>query len=132
MDHQQFLGETVAEIAGEKAGILKRNCTAIVGPQCDEALDVIESVADRIGAPLKVHGQHWHVWEEHGRLVYQDESGLLDLPMPVLIGAHQVQNAGIALAALRQLGKPDQAMEAAMTQVVWPCPIAEIASGTAC
>ena len=59
-------------------------------------MEVIEATALRLGAPVIAYGQHWHVHEEAGRLVYQDEKGLLDLPLPVLMGAHQVQNAGCA------------------------------------
>ncbi|MGB8624203.1 MAG: Mur ligase family protein, partial [Paracoccaceae bacterium] len=88
IDHQQYLGETLEQIAGEKAGILKRGVPCVVGPQEDAALEVIEAQAARLGAPLLAHGQHWHVWEERGRLVFQDETGLLDLPLPNLIGAH--------------------------------------------
>lgn len=76
VDHQQYLGETLAEIAGEKAGILKRNTVCIVGPQQGEALEVIEKQAARVGARLMIHGQHWHVWVESGRLIFQDETGL--------------------------------------------------------
>jgi len=129
IDHQQYLGETLAEIAGEKAGILKRNCFAIIGPQQDEALDVIEARARDVGATCKIYGQHWHVWEENGRLVYQDENGLLDLPMPALIGAHQVQNAGIAIATLRYLGKDDAAFEGAMTDAKWPARLQKLRKG---
>ena len=120
VDHQQYLGETLAEIAGEKAGILKRNTFGVVGPQPDEALEVIEAKAARVGATLKIHGQHWHVWEENGRLIYQDEYGLLDLPKPVLLGEHQMQNAGMAIAALRLMNKSNEDCAAAMTGAQWP------------
>ncbi|WP_415182115.1 bifunctional folylpolyglutamate synthase/dihydrofolate synthase, partial [Phaeovulum sp.] len=81
VDHQQYLGETLPEIAGEKAGIIKRGVPCIVGPQADAGLAVIEARAARLGAPLLVSGQHWHAAEERGRMVFQDESGLLDLPL---------------------------------------------------
>ncbi len=129
LDHQQFLGETVAAIAGEKAGILKRGVPCVVAPQHEDALEVIEARAAKLGAPLLVHGQHWHVTTEHGRLVYQDEDGLLDLPLPVLPGPHQVQNAGTALAALRALGKGDAAAEAAMTRAEWPARMQRLRHG---
>ncbi len=128
-DHQQFLGDTLPQIAGEKAGILKRGVPCIVGPQEDDALAVIEDRAARLGAPLHVHGQHWHVAEENGRLVFQDETGLLDLPLPNLIGRHQVENAGIALAALRVLGQPEPAFEAAVTRADWPARMQRLRSG---
>jgi dihydrofolate synthase/folylpolyglutamate synthase len=129
LDHQQFLGETVAAIAGEKAGILKRGVPCVVAPQHEDALEVIEARAAKLGAPLLVHGQHWHVTTEHGRLVFQDEDGLLDLPLPVLPGPHQVQNAGTALAALRALGKGDAAAEAAMTRAEWPARMQRLRHG---
>lgn len=129
IDHTQFLGETVAEIAREKAGIIKRDVPCVVGPQPDEALDVIEKTAAKLGAPLLVYGQHWHVFQERDRLIFQDETGLLDLPLPSLIGAHQIQNAGIAIAALRHLGFNNTACEAAVTNPTWPARLQRLQSG---
>ena len=129
VDHQQYLGETLAEIAGEKAGILKRNTFCVVGPQQDEALDVIEAQGARVGATLKIHGQHWHVWQENGRLIFQDEYGLLDLPKPVLLGEHQMQNAGTAIAALRLMNKTEDDCAAAMTNAEWPARMQRLRSG---
>ncbi|WP_371038684.1 folylpolyglutamate synthase/dihydrofolate synthase family protein [Rhodosalinus sp. FB01] len=136
-DHEQFLGDTVAKIAFEKAGILKRGTPCVVGPQPEDAMEVIERQAARRGVPLLAHGQHWHAREERGRLIYQDERGLLDLPLPVLPGAHQIDNAGAALAALRHLGFGEDACEAAVTGAEWPArmqrlrrgPLAESAPG---
>ncbi|MCD1617455.1 bifunctional folylpolyglutamate synthase/dihydrofolate synthase [Salipiger marinus] len=128
-DHQQYLGETLTEIAGEKAGILKRGVPCIVGPQDGEALEAIEARAARLGAPLLAYGQHWHVWEERGRLVYQDETGLLDLPLPNLPGPHQIANAGAALAALRHLGHDEAACEAAVTRADWPARMQRLRRG---
>jgi len=136
-DHEQYLGDTVGKIAGEKAGILKRGVPCVLGPQPEEAMEVIEAAAARLGAPLLAHGQHWHAWEERGRLIYQDERGLLDLPLPCLPGAHQIENAGAALAALRHLGFGEDAFEAAVTRAEWPArmqrlrrgPLAEAAPG---
>lgn len=129
IDHEQFLGSTLREIAGEKAGIIKRGVPCVVGPQDDAALEVIEARAARLGAPLLVYGQHWHVFEERGRMVYQDETGLLDLPLPTLIGAHQVMNAGAAIAALRALGFGEAACEAAVTRAEWPARMQRLRHG---
>lgn len=129
IDHEQFLGNTLAKIAAEKAGIIKRGVPCIVGPQPDEAMEVIEATAARLGAPLLAHGQHWHVHEEHGRLIYQDENGLRDLPLPNLLGAHQVQNAGAALAVLRHLNQGDDAYEAAVTRAEWPARMQRLKTG---
>jgi dihydrofolate synthase/folylpolyglutamate synthase len=129
IDHQQYLGETLSEIAFEKAGILKRGVPAIVGPQEDAGMAVIEARAARVGAPVLAFGQHWHIHEEHGRMVYQDERGLLDLPLPNLPGPHQVYNAGAALTALRQLGRSNAECEAAVTQAVWPARMQRLRKG---
>jgi dihydrofolate synthase/folylpolyglutamate synthase len=129
IDHQQYLGETLPEIAGEKAGIIKRGVPVIVGPQAEEGLAVIEAKAARMGAPVLAYGQHWNAWEERGRLVYQDENGLLDLPLPNLPGPHQIQNAGAALAALRALGRNEAACEAAVTRAYWPARMQRLRTG---
>ena len=103
IDHTDFLGDTLDKIAAEKAGILKRDTPAIVAAQPREALAVIERQAARLNAPLKIAGEDWTATEERGRLVYQDEAGLLDLPAPKLYGRHQFENAGLAIAALRAI-----------------------------
>ncbi|CRL14773.1 bifunctional folylpolyglutamate synthase/dihydrofolate synthase [Phaeobacter italicus] len=129
IDHEQFLGNTIAKIAAEKAGIIKRGVPVVVGPQHEDALEVIEATTARLGAPVLAYGQHWHVQEERGRLVFQDENGLLDLPLPALLGAHQIQNAGAALAALRHLGADEAACEAAMTNAEWPARMQRLKTG---
>lgn len=128
IDHQQYLGETIAEIAAEKAGILKPGVPCIVGPQPDEALAVIEARAAAVGAPLIVSGRDWQCWSEGGRIVFQDGSGMLDLPMPALLGAHQTMNAGAAVAALRALGADDAACAAALTGARWPARMQPLAA----
>ena len=120
IDHQQYLGDTLPEIADEKAGIIKRLVPVVVGPQEPEGMDVIEARALRLGAPVLAYGQQWSVSEERGRLIYQDENGLLDLPLPNLPGPFQIFNAGAAIAALRALGKDQAACEAAVTSAFWP------------
>jgi dihydrofolate synthase / folylpolyglutamate synthase len=129
LDHQQYLGNTLAAIAGEKAGIIKRGVACVVGPQHPESMDVIEAVAARNGAPLLAYGQHWHVSTERDRLIYQDDRGLLDLPLPNLPGPHQVMNAGAAIAALRHLGKDEAACEAAITRAYWPARMEKLTKG---
>ena len=127
LDHQQYLGDTLPEIAGEKAGIIKRGVTCVVGPQAEEGLAVIEARAAKLGAPLLVHGQHWNAFEDRGRLIFQDDNGLLDLPLPNLPGPHQIENAGAAIMALRHLGVGDA--EAAVTKADWPARMQRLRHG---
>ena len=129
IDHQQYLGTTLAEIAAEKAGIIKPGVPCIVGPQPDEALAVIEDVAARRQAPLLVSGQDFTATSEDGRLVFRDDAGLLDMPLPRLPGAHQIDNAGIAIAALRRLGLGDEACERAPAEAEWPARIQRLRQG---
>lgn len=129
LDHQQFLGNTLSAIAGEKAGIIKRGIPCVVGPQHDESMDVIEAKAAALGAPLLAYGQHWHVSVERDRLIYQDDHGLLDLPLPNLPGPHQIMNAGSAIVALRALGKDEAASEAAVTGAYWPARMEKLTEG---
>ncbi|MGD8310558.1 MAG: Mur ligase family protein, partial [Chromatiales bacterium] len=129
IDHQQYLGETLAEIAAEKAGILKPGVPCVVGPQPDAAQAAIEARAAELGAPLLVHGRDWLARGEHGRLVYEDGEGLLDLDPPALIGAHQIDNSGIAVAALRALGFGEPACRAALTEAVWPARMQRLTRG---
>jgi dihydrofolate synthase/folylpolyglutamate synthase len=122
MDHLEFLGDSLDKIAAEKAGILKRGVPATIAPQSDVALAVIERQARKVGAPLYVSGEHWNVHAERGRLVYQDDDGLLDLPLPKLHGAHQLDNAGVAIATLRAsaLTLPLADIEAGVAKAEWP------------
>ena len=131
IDHRDFLGDTIEQIAGEKAGILKRDVPAVIGDQQREALAVIERQAARMRSPLLVAGENWTATEERGRLVYQDDDGLLDLPAPKLYGRHQFGNAGCAIAALRAGGQklPASAFEAGMTRVDWPARMQRLSHG---
>ena len=132
IDHTDFLGDTLEKIANEKAGILKRGTPAIVAAQARDALAAIERQAARLKAPLKIAGEDWTATEERGRLVYQDEAGLLDLPAPKLYGRHQFENAGLAIAALRAI-KPlkiaPAAYEAGMVKADWPARLQRLAAG---
>lgn len=127
-DHQQFLGDTIPQIAAEKAGILKAGVPCIVTRQLPDGLSVIEDRAAALNAPLRVQGQHWDAFAQAGRMVYQDDDGLLDLPLPSLRGTHQIDNAGAAIAALRALGRSDGA-EAAVTQAYWPARMQRLRKG---
>ena len=132
VDHTDFLGDSIEKIAAEKAGILKRGVPAIVAAQPRDALTVIERQAGRVGTPLKVAGEDWTATEERGRLVYQDEAGLLDLPPPRLYGRHQFENAGVAIAALRAikaLKLAPAAFEAGMAKADWPARMQRLGQG---
>ena len=131
MDHAEKLGDTLAKIAGEKAGILKRAVPAIVSAQADATLDVIRARGQNVGAPLTVWGADFDAFEQGGRLVYQSEGLLLDLPRPALIGRHQIVNAGTAVAsALALPGLIDEAgIERGLVTVEWPARMQRLASG---
>jgi dihydrofolate synthase/folylpolyglutamate synthase len=132
MDHVDFLGDSLEKIATEKAGILKRNVPAIVAAQHRDVLRVIERQAARLNAPLKIAGEDFTATEERGRLVYQDDVGLLDLPAPKLYGRHQFENAGLAIATLRSIPSlkvQGAAYEAGMVKAEWPARLQRLSQG---
>jgi dihydrofolate synthase/folylpolyglutamate synthase len=132
IDHTEFLGDTLEKIAAEKAGILKRGAPAIIAAQQREALTAIERQAAKLNVPLKIAGEDWTATEERGRLVYQDEAGLLDLPAPKLYGRHQFENAGLAIAGLRAIKSfkiSPAAYETGMTKAEWPGRLQRLAQG---
>ncbi|WP_298956803.1 folylpolyglutamate synthase/dihydrofolate synthase family protein [uncultured Methylobacterium sp.] len=133
-DHAEYLGDTVAAVAGEKAGIFRRGCPAVIAPQdYPDADRVLCERAEAVGAnPILVGNQDFSAHEERGRLVYQDEDGLLDLPRPRLAGRHQIVNAGTAIAALRAAGFGDigtEAFEAGLSAIDWPGRLQRLARG---
>ena len=131
MDHPEFLGATVDKIAFEKAGILKAGVPAVIAAQAEEALRVIEREAIRLHAPRHVEGREYFVRGENGRLVYEDEAGLLDLPKPRLPGRHQYGNAAAAIAALRLVAPdlPARAFEDGLAQAQWPARLQRLRGG---
>lgn len=132
MDHMEFLGDSLASIATEKAGIIKRDVPVVCAEQEEEAMAVIEAAAKRKRAPLFAAGQQWHVGIERGRLVYQDDRGLMDLAAPKLFGRHQFDNAGLAIATLRATGAfriGQAAFEAGIVGAEWPARMQRLSSG---
>ena len=133
LDHQEWLGPTLAEIAREKAGIFKRTAPAIIAQQdYKEAELVLRREAERSAAKIVVGGEDFHVREENGRLIFEDEEGLLDLPLPRLFGRHQHINAATAIATLRttklgRLGAPE--FERGLATVEWPARLQRLARG---
>jgi dihydrofolate synthase/folylpolyglutamate synthase len=137
MDHTDFLGDRLSSIAAEKAAIIKRGVPVISAEQAPEAMAVIEAQARRMRAPLFAANDSWHVNVEHGRLVYSDDRGLMDLTAPKLFGRHQFDNAGLAIATLRaiQSTRSDAfkighaAFEAGIVSADWPARMQRITSG---
>jgi dihydrofolate synthase/folylpolyglutamate synthase len=132
IDHTDKLGDTVAKIASEKAGILKQGVSGVISRQAPAALDVIRARAEAIGAPLIVWGEHFDAFEQRGRLVFQGADELLDLPKPALLGPHQIVNAGTAVAAaieLSWLGLNEHAIERGLLEVEWPARMQRLKGG---
>lgn len=132
LDHQAYLGDRVELIAAEKAGIMKRGQPVVIGHQeYDAALDVLLSTAERLHCPTAAFGQDFMAHEEYGRLVYQDEFGLADLPLPRLPGRHQYANAAAAIRAVKAAGftVTEAMMEKAMTSVEWPGRLQRLTEG---
>ncbi len=122
LDHQAYLGDRVELIAAEKAGIMKRGCAVVIGHQEEDAArNVLMSTAERLGCPYTVYGQDFMAHEEFGRLIYQDEFSLSDLPLPRLVGRHQYANSAAAIRAVKAAGfdVSDGAIEQGLQSVEW-------------
>ena len=122
MDHKEMLGDTLAKIAAEKAGIMKRGAPVVTGTQPDEVLAVFRAHAAAAGAPLRIRGAEWTIDPSADGLVFRDAAGTLALPPPSLPGPHQIDNAGIAVAALRASGLaiPESAYARGLATAQWP------------
>jgi dihydrofolate synthase/folylpolyglutamate synthase len=131
-DHMQHLGDTLAKIAFEKAGIIKRGRPVVVAPQPPEALAVFESRAAELEAPLSRYGQEWTVARQQNDLVFTDRLGERKLPLPALPGAHQIPNAGAALACLPFLEGfciDGHAQMRGLSEVQWPARLQRLTRG---
>lgn len=132
LDHEAYLGDRVELIAAEKAGIIKRGAPVVIGAQETEAArEVLIETAERLASPAVIYGQDFFAFEENGRMIYQDEEGLLDLTPPRLPGRHQFANAAAAIAAVKTAGFPlaHAAADRAMTGVDWPGRMQRLAHG---
>jgi dihydrofolate synthase / folylpolyglutamate synthase len=132
IDHTDKLGTTLAEIAREKSGILKRGVPAVISVQPPEALEVITDTGQQLQAPLSLWGQDFEALEQRGRLVFQSAERLLDLPLPALMGQHQIANAGTAVAAalqLKSLRVGSDAIERGLLGVRWPARMQQLNNG---
>ncbi|HEX6860249.1 MAG TPA: folylpolyglutamate synthase/dihydrofolate synthase family protein [Caulobacteraceae bacterium] len=131
-DHREFLGDKLEAIAGEKAGVIKRGAPAVVARQLEEAMAVIEARAAALGAPLQVMGQDFDAWSESGRLLVQTGERLLDLPLPALIGPHQIDNAGLAAVAaltLKEARIDEAAIAKGIASAEWPARFQRLTKG---
>ena len=131
-DHADFLGDTLGQIAAEKAGIIRAGTPVVVGPQEDEAWFAIAERAVELSAPLFAANRDWQALEQHGRMVWEDESVLYDLPLPRLAGRHQIDNAGLAIAALRQLRDEritEKAIAEGLKRARWPARMQPVRAG---
>lgn len=131
IDHPEFLGKTIDKIAFEKAGIVKPGVPVIAAAQHEAALAVLQRECEQRKAPLAVAGRDYCSREEHGRLLFEDERGLLDLPLPRLPGRHQQQNAATAVAVIRSL-EPElgvKAFEQGLVSAEWPARLQNLAKG---
>lgn len=128
-DHQAFLGDTLAKIAFEKSGIMRRDVPVIVGPQDGEARASIVTEAQQCGALVQIWGSDYRAYLENGRMTFETEDALLDLPPPGMVGQHQVINAGVAVAVARQIGVSDDAIARGVAEAHWPGRLHRVTTG---
>ncbi|CAN5224644.1 folylpolyglutamate synthase/dihydrofolate synthase family protein [soil metagenome] len=129
LDHAEFLGTSLTGVAAEKAGILKAGARGIVARQDEAAMGVIEAAAGRVASPLTVMGTDFDAWGERGGMVFQDTERFLDLPAPSLAGAHQIDNAGLAVAVALELDLPEEAIAEGVRTARWPARMQRLTAG---
>ncbi|TFW14472.1 bifunctional folylpolyglutamate synthase/dihydrofolate synthase [Brevundimonas intermedia] len=128
-DHAEFLGTDLAGIASEKAGVLKAGAPAVIARQREEAMAAIERRAADVHARLTVLGVDFDAWAERGGLAFQTAELFMDLPAPALAGAHQIDNAALAVAAAVELDLPESAIAEGLKAVRWPARLQRISAG---
>jgi dihydrofolate synthase/folylpolyglutamate synthase len=131
-DHAGFLGNDLGSIAREKAAIMKPRVTCLISKQRPVVLDVIRETANNVEAPLSIEGEDWWVTKNGDRLIVTSPEGELELPLPELVGPHQLQNAGLAIMALAALGKNKitaNTIAKGMKSVEWPARMQKIIQG---
>ena len=129
IDHQEFLGSTLEEIAAEKLGIVKAGVPVVSASQEASIVPLFEQAAAARDTHLALGGRDWQAYPEKGGMVFQDTQGLLDLPAPALPGLHQIMNAGTAIAAARQLNLPESAIRSGLKEATWPARLQCLSNG---
>ena len=120
MDHEQFLGTQLEQIAGEKAGIMKPDCVALSAAQKPAARRILQQTATQINAPLQISGDDWSYEIIDSKLVFQHNGTEKKYPLPALPGAHQYENAALAISSALDLGLSDTAIISGLKQAQWP------------
>ncbi|ENN92760.1 bifunctional folylpolyglutamate synthase/dihydrofolate synthase [Bartonella bovis] len=131
-DHETFLGNTIKQIAFEKGGIIKQAVPVVIGKQnYDITHCVLSTLADKNKAPYSIFNQDYQSYKEYGRMVFQNNQGLMDLPLPNLIGAHQIANAGASIEAIYQAGfqLSQQTISKALRNLYWPARMQHLTHG---
>lgn len=129
LDHAEFLGTSLAGVAGEKAGVLKPGARGLIARQSEAAMAVIEATAAARRTPLTVMGVDFDAWAERGGMAFQDQERFLDLPAPALAGPHQTANAGLAVAVALELDLPETAIAEGLRSVRWPARMQRLTAG---
>jgi len=129
LDHAEFLGDSLHGVAVEKAGILKSGARGLIARQPEAAMAAIEAAARAVRAPLTVMGVDFDAWADRGGLSWQDQERFLDLPLPALTGAHQIDNAGLAVAVALELDLPEAAIATGLRSVRWPARMQRLTAG---
>jgi len=132
MDHMQYLGDTISQIAGEKAAIQKPDTPSVIAAQHELAEHVILERAAIVGARPFAWGRDWSATPTASGFRYESRALTLDLPRPSLAGPHQIGNAATAVACLEQLRDldiSDTAIRDGLPRAEWPARMQRLADG---
>jgi dihydrofolate synthase/folylpolyglutamate synthase len=132
IDHRQWLGKSIAEIAGEKAAIAKHGVPLVTQRYPPPAARRVQEISEAAGAPRIGRGALWDSRVIRGRIHYRDRLGAWDLPMPTLPGRYQAENAALAVAMLRHQKRfaiPDEALAEGLRSAKWPARLQRLSQG---
>jgi len=131
-DHREFLGDDLAGIAREKAGVLKPGSVGVSARQAPAAQAAIARDAAEAGVQMRWMGRDFDAQSNGDQMLWRSEGETLRLPRPGLPGDHQIDNAGLAIAAVQALGDPRltaAAIEAGVRHAVWPARLQRLTAG---
>lgn len=131
-DHEDFLGNSLAKIAFEKSGIIKKNCPVVIGKQKNSALKVLEKQGLELGAKIKIFGRDWKVKKNKNGFLFAGFGKKILLPLPALLGDHQIENASLAIAAAltqKRFAISEEAISSALKKTFWPARLQKITAG---
>ncbi len=129
MDHQEFLGNSIKKIAIEKSGIIKKKSRVIIAKQQNTALKVLKKIAKQFNCRTSTYGNDFEAKKCNSSFLFKEKKKKIILPLPVLEGIHQIENAAVSIAALKELKCRKKNLIDSLIKVSWPGRLQKVENG---